>query len=109
VRLFAVCPSCNRRIEIASNARVRPELPLFFQVPCPNPACPSGGIPVVCVSRSVVAESGHGGAVGVGTASAALGGLMAGPLGLGIGLIVGAILGSKADGAAEDVTRFNQS
>jgi hypothetical protein len=109
VRLFAACPSCNSRIEIASNARIRSELPMFFQVPCPNPACPSAGIPVVCVSQSVVAESGHGGAVGVGTAGAALGGVMAGPLGLGIGLILGAILGSKADGATEDVTRFNQS
>lgn len=109
MKLFTACPVCNRRIDIATSARVRAQLPLYYEVDCPHQDCAARGHRVTCSSRTTFAEAGAAGTVGVGASGAALGGLVAGPIGLGIGLLLGLIVGANADGTPADVQRFNAS
>ena len=110
MQLFVICRSCNTKIYINSNARVRSELPYQFLLHCTQPTCPSGYQNQIFTPRDVQAEPGVAGLIGGAVVLGALGGLIAGPAGLILGGILGGAVGSTSDQSEnEPVWRFNNS
>ena len=105
LRLFIVCPNCRAKIYLDTTARVRAELPAYFEIKCFT--C---NYTALYNSSQVLAEP-TGALMPTGVIVGGVGGaIIGGPIGALIGAAIGASAGSKADSDdREAAERFNNS
>jgi len=104
LRHYVVCNFCRNKIYFSTNARVRSELPVQFNLVCPH--CNN---PFNYYNSNVFAEAGQ-----LRTGGAVLGGLLGLAVGGGTAALLGAILGGLLGESQEraDITavqEFNNS
>ncbi|OLD22697.1 MAG: hypothetical protein AUG16_03835 [Thaumarchaeota archaeon 13_1_20CM_2_39_20] len=104
MRHFVICPLCQAKFYIDTNAKVRSELPRSFMLTCPICHKTSFFTPYnVSVESSALNTTG-------GALLGGLIGLAAGGAGAIIGAILGAAVGESGEKAGSDaVQRFNSS
>jgi hypothetical protein len=104
MRLYVYCSSCNNKIYIASDAKIRSQLPPSFSLRCP--ICDEVNL---YTSHDVYAERSDINSAGTAMIGGILG-VVAGAIGVIAGTIFGGLLGENwkvLESAA--VSRFNQS
>ncbi len=109
MRYFVQCKACTRAVAIRTSATTRAELP-YFALRCPYTNCQGHTKDIGYAPADVYADHSPSETIGGAIVVGALGALIAGPLGLAIGALVGGGAGHGVASEARDAAeRFNRS
>ncbi len=104
MRLYTVCKTCNHKFYVASNIKIRSQLPNSFYLTCPYHHTNSYS------PQEIFAETSEGNITIGGALVGGIIGLIAGGIGAIAGAILGGVLGGGREKSDSDaVTRFNAS
>jgi hypothetical protein len=110
VNLYSRCPFGEHAVRVPARANTRAELPSGISLQCTNAECSGRNVPFAVQPGQVFAWAPGAQPWGGGALLAIAGGLLAGPFGIGVGGVLGAVGGQqlKKQDAAR-IEQFNQS